>query len=177
LIAAGGAFQPVLTELVFGPAADDWILGGHMLLSGADERRRNFMSGLGKTLACAVSVVGVAGALAVLAGATTRGPNGQIAFKQALGHPSRLAIVKPDGAPFLQLPRTKQVTDDDPDWSPDASTIAFTRCPLANGPCQVAAMRPNGTGLKRLGPLGDDRAYPAWVRGFKISMRAHAAAR
>ena len=120
------------------------------------------MSGLGKMLACAVSAVGVAGALAVLASATTRGPNGQIAFKQALGAPSRLAIVRPDGAPFLQLPRTKQVSDDDPDWSPNGSTIAFTRCPIKRGPCGVFTMGAAGTGLKRLGPASDDRAQPSW---------------
>jgi TolB protein len=125
------------------------------------------MSRLGKAAAGLLSAAGVAGALAVLAHATTPGDNGQIVFMQALGHPSRLAIAKPDGRGVRQLPRTKQVSDDYPDWSPDGSTIAFTRCPLANGSCGIFTMRSDGTRVKRLGPPGDDRALPAWAPNGK----------
>jgi Tol biopolymer transport system component len=102
-----------------------------------------------------------AGAVVVVAHATKSGANGQIVFKLALGSPSRLAVVTAHGK-LRQLPRTKQVSDDDPDWSPNGSTIAFTRCPLTNGPCAVYVMSANGTGVRRLGPAGDDRAQPAW---------------
>jgi TolB protein len=125
------------------------------------------MRRLDTAVATAVSTAGLAGALAVLAHATASGPNGQIAFKQALGSPSRLAIVTPDRTGMRQLPRTKQVSDDNPDWSPNGSTIAFDRCPLANGPCGVFTMRPDGTGVKRLGPPGDDRVHPAWAPNGK----------
>jgi Tol biopolymer transport system component len=104
----------------------------------------------------------VAGALAVLAQATTSGQNGRIVFKMALGSPSRLAVVGADGKALQKLPRTKQVSDDDPDWSPDGRTIAFSRCPVQDGPCNVFAMPAGGAAAKRLGPAGDDRAQPAW---------------
>ena len=109
-----------------------------------------------------VLATALAAAVAVVAHATAPAKNGTIVFKQALGPPSRLAVVNADGTGFRQLPRTKQVSDDDPDWSPNGLTIAFTRCPLQNGPCLVYAMRPSGTGLHRVGPTSDDRAFPSW---------------
>ena len=91
------------------------------------------------------------------------GRNGQIAFKRALGSPSYLVTMRADGSEVRSLPRTKQVSDDEPDWSPDGSRVAFTRCPLAPGPCNVYQLRPDGTGLKRLGPAGDDRGSAVWA--------------
>jgi Tol biopolymer transport system component len=103
-----------------------------------------------RTAATVTCVVAVAAVVAVVAQATSKGTNGEI------------AVVGADGTGFRQLPRTKQMADDDPDWSPNGSTIAFTRCPLRNGPCHAMAMRPDGTGLRRLGPASDDRAFPSW---------------
>lgn len=120
------------------------------------------MSGPGNRAVVVVLVTAVAALVAVAARATPPGTNGRIVFKQALGPASRLAVVKADGTGLLQLPRTKQVTDDDPDWSPNGSRIAFTRCPLKNGKCYVYAVRPDGTGLHRLGPATDDRTFPSW---------------
>ncbi len=55
-------------------------------------------------VATTVLVVVVAGAGAVLAHATVPGRNGQIDFRMALGQPSRLAIVNPDGTDLRKLP-------------------------------------------------------------------------
>lgn len=120
------------------------------------------MIGLRKA-AAVVAAAAVASTGAVVAHATAPGKNGEIAFKLALGAPSRLGVVNADGSGLRKLPRTKQVSDDDPDWSPSGSTIAFTRCPLGNGRCHVDAMRPDGSGLKQLGPANDDRAFPSWA--------------
>jgi TolB protein len=115
-----------------------------------------------KTAAGGVAAATVATIVAVLAQATAAGSTGVIVFKQALGPPSRLAIVNTDGSGFRQLPRTKQVADDDPNWSPNGATIAFTRCQLKANRCDVYAIRPNGSGLRHLGPASDDRSYPSW---------------
>ena len=120
------------------------------------------MTRLRKALFSLVLTAALAAAVAVVAHATAPAKNGTIVFKQALGAPSRLALVNADGSSFRQLPRTKQVSDDDPDWSPNGLTLAFTRCPLRNGKCHVYAIRPNGGGLHRLGPASDDRAFPSW---------------
>jgi TolB protein len=120
------------------------------------------MTRLRKALFGFVLAAALAAAAAVVANATSAAKNGPIVFKDALGAPSRLAVVNPDGTSLQLLPRTKQVSDDDPSWSPSGSTIAFTRCPLRDGKCHVYAIHPNGTGLHRLGPASDDRAFPSW---------------
>jgi TolB protein len=111
-----------------------------------------------------VLVAVVAGVGAVLAHATVPGKNGKIVFRVALGNPARLAIVNADGTGERRLTRTKYVNDGNPDWSPDGSKIAFERCAVKGaGGCAIFAIRPAGSGLKRLGPRGDDRARPAWA--------------
>ena len=120
------------------------------------------MTGPTRGAATVLVVTALATIAAVVAHATAPAKNGTIVFKDALGAPSRLAIVAANGTGLTLLPRTKQVTDDDPDWSPDGSTIAFTRCPLRNGACHVYAMRSSGTGLHRVGPASDDRTFPSW---------------
>jgi len=115
-----------------------------------------------RAIGAVAAAAGLAGAVAVLAQATPSGRNGQIAFKMALGSPSRLAVVTADGKALQKLPKTKQVSDDDPDWSPDGGRIAFTRCPVRDGRCHVYAMRARGSAATRLGPANDDRAQPAW---------------
>lgn len=107
------------------------------------------------------------GADVVRAHATVPGENGQIVFRKALGHPGRLAVVSADGTGYRRLPRARGVNDGNPDWSRDGSTIVFDRCPLKAGTCAVYTTRPDGTGLKRLGPAGDDRAHPAWAPSGK----------
>ena len=110
----------------------------------------------------ALVCITVAGVATVLAHATVPGKNGQIVFRKALGQPGRLAIVNADGTGYRMLPRAKGVNDNNPDWSRDGSTIVFERCPLRGGNCVIFSIRPSGSGLRRLGPAGDDRAHAAW---------------
>jgi TolB protein len=126
------------------------------------------------TFAAVLVVAVLAGADATTGQATPPGANGQIVFRQALGSPARLAIVNADGKTFRQLPRTRQVDDGDPDWSPNGSKIAFQRCPLQGGHCSILTMSPSGTGVVRLGPANDDRAQPAWSpNGKSIAYARH----
>ena len=118
--------------------------------------------------ATAVLLAGAACCAAVVAHATVPGKNGKIVFRVALGQPARLAIVNADGTGERRLTDTKGVEDGQPDWSPDGSKIAFHRCVLKGaGGCAIFTIRPTGTGLKRLGPGGDDRAMPAWAPNGK----------
>ena len=113
---------------------------------------------LGLGAAC-LAAVGVVGAAAVRAHATVPDTNGKIVFRMALGHPARLAVVNADGTGLRKLPHPPGVNDAHPDWSPDGSRIAFSRCRQR---CAIFVIRPTGTGLRRIGPSGDDRAIPAW---------------
>jgi TolB protein len=103
----------------------------------------------------AVSALGLVAALATAgpAVATTPGEDGRIAFK------GYLDADRSTGAIFTTLPRggrPSQITfpglgtvDDQPDWSPDGSLIAFRRC-APDAPCAIYTVRPNGTNLHRL---------------------------
>jgi Tol biopolymer transport system component len=111
-------------------------------------------------LATIVLVAVVAGATAVLAHATVPGKNGGIVFVGP--SPNRLWVINPDGTGLRKLTVTKgpRLNDENPDWSPNGSKIAFQRCERL---CHVWTINSNGTGLKRLGPAGDERAMPAWA--------------
>lgn len=87
------------------------------------------------------------------ASATTRGDNGRIAFKRYL------SADKSTGAIFTIRPggtRTRQITfpsvgtvDDQPDWSPNGTLIAFRRC-APDTVCAIYTVRADGTHLHRL---------------------------
>jgi TolB protein len=92
-------------------------------------------------------------AVAAPASATTPGKNGRIAFKGYLdadNSTGAIFTIRPDGS------RARQITfpdvgtvDDQPDWSPDGSLIAFRRC-VPDTVCASYTVRPNGTHLRRL---------------------------
>ncbi len=87
------------------------------------------------------------------ASATTPGANGRIAFK------GYLDADRSTGALFTMTPSGKHVrqvtspasgtVDDQPDWAPDGSLIAFRRC-APDTVCAIYTIRPDGTGLRRL---------------------------
>lgn len=106
----------------------------------------------------------VAGAVAALAQATVPGKNGQIVYR----HFKSLFVVNSDGSGERKLTSpVGQSEDGQPDWSPDGSRIAFQRC---TNDCSVWTITLSGTGLRRLGTRGDDRAEPAWApNGRQIS--------
>jgi Tol biopolymer transport system component len=114
-------------------------------------------------LVIALATAATAAVTAVPAGGTTPGRNGAIAYS----HFPRLWVVNPDGTGERKLPHLPQSSDDNPDWSPDGSTIAFDRCATR---CEVWTIKSDGTGARRLGPNClrrtdpgcRDRATPAW---------------
>src|SRR5215212_6959363 len=95
-------------------------------------------------LALAVSATATAAALA-----TPPGPNGQIAFRRWLNDEnsrSALYTMNPDGTGVRRIvPPAKGGHDDQPDWSPDGSRIAFTRCPNEK-PCRLMIVNADGSG-------------------------------
>ena len=111
----------------------------------------------------------VMSALAALpAQGTAPGKNGQIAFQHA---GKSLWLINPDGTGERQLTDFKGAEDENPDWSPNGSTIAFDRC---SSHCEIWTVKADGTASKRLGPnclhkAGDciDRAVPAWAPNGK----------
>jgi TolB protein len=117
-----------------------------------------------RMLLTAFLAVVVAGLVALPAAGTTRGKNGPILWSRF----PRLWIVKPDGTGARKLPHLPGTEDDNPDWSPDGTRIAFERCSQTN--CEVWTARADGTHAKRLGPncldrpdsACEDRGAPAW---------------
>jgi TolB protein len=92
-------------------------------------------------------------AVAAPASATTPGDNGRIAFKGYLDadrSTGAIFTIRPDGTRVRQItfPAVGTV-DDQPDWSPNGSLIAFRRC-APDTVCAIYTVRPNGTHLRRL---------------------------
>ena len=107
-----------------------------------------------------ITVVGAVAAIGVAAGlaqATVPGKNGQIVYRNF----KSLFVVNHDGTGERKLTRPPRGwVDDQPDWSPDGSKVAFQRC---TDSCYVWTVTASGAGVRRLGPAGDDRAEPAWA--------------
>jgi TolB protein len=111
----------------------------------------------------AFAVAGSAALVALPARGTAPGRNGAIAYS----HFPRLWVVNPDGTGERKLPHLPRSSDDNPDWSPDGSTIAFDRCGTK---CEVWTNKRDGPGPRRLGPnclrrtdaACHDRGTPAW---------------
>ncbi len=87
------------------------------------------------------------------AAATPPGHNGRIAFKRYLDadrSTGAIFTIRPDGAGVSQItfPAVGTV-DDQPDWSPNGSLIAFRRC-APDTVCAIYTVRRNGTHLHRL---------------------------
>jgi len=108
----------------------------------------------------AVKVFGVLALVCALsattpASATTPGDNGRIAFKGYLDSDrstGAIFTIRPDGTHARQITSPPAGTaDDQPDWAPDGSLIAFRRC-LPDVPCAIYTVRPDGTRLRSLSP-------------------------
>src|SRR5919201_2010501 len=111
-----------------------------------------------RTVAVALAAASVALAFAVAPSqATYHGKNGRIAFRRYFDNNhqrSAIYTINIDGSAEQRITHDpKGSFDDQPDWSPDGSLIAFTRCPVNVGACAVYVMHANGTGLKRLSPV------------------------
>jgi len=87
--------------------------------------------------------------------ATAPGKNGRIAFRRYFNDDQTWGAVftmNADGSGVRQVthPR-KGVVDDQPDWAPEGSLIAFSRCAKKpEGPCAIYTVHPDGSGLTRV---------------------------
>lgn len=92
--------------------------------------------------------------VATAADATMPGQNGRIAFRRYFNDAhtsSGIFTIEADGSGEQNVTRAPAgYFDDQPDWAPDGSLLAFTRCPAGNGPCAVYTVAPDGSGLRRL---------------------------
>src|SRR5215212_918466 len=92
-------------------------------------------------------------AMAAPASATTPGDNGRIAFKGYLDadrSTGAIFTIRPDGTRLRQVTFPAAGTiDDQPDWSPNGSLIAFRRC-VPDTVCAIYIVQPNGTHVRRL---------------------------
>jgi Tol biopolymer transport system component len=102
------------------------------------------------TLVLAITVV-----VATPAAATPPGTNGRIAFKGYLDadrSTGAIFTVRPNGTSVHQVTWPDPgIVDDQPDWSPDGSLIAFRRC-APDTVCAIYTVRSDGSHLRRLSP-------------------------
>ena len=108
--------------------------------------------------AAVVSVVALlAGAVAPAVGGESR--NGRIVFQAQAGAHRQLFTINPDGTGLRQV--TRLAGAEQPDWSPDGSTIAFD-APTAGG-TRLFTVRPDGSGARAV-PLaaGGSSGAPAF---------------
>ena len=97
----------------------------------------------------AVGFVALAATCAALA--TTRGPNGLIAYAEE-SSPEHFQIytISPDGTGRRQI--THALSAQNPDWSPDGKHIVFELEAADNA--GVATMSPDGSAVRKLTPKG-----------------------
>ena len=103
-------------------------------------------------------------------------PAGRIAFRRYLNSPqTRGAVftINPDGTGEQQVTHPFDgIVDDQPDWSPDGTRIAFERCPQQQ-PCSVWIVNADGSHPAKvrvrckLGPICD-ASGPAWAPGGRL---------
>src|SRR3954465_9358579 len=88
-------------------------------------------------------------------GAAVRGSNGDIAFRRYLNadrSTGAIFTIGQNGRNERQVTRPPAKTvDDQPDWAPDGSLLAFIRCP-SRGSCAVYTVHPDGAKLTRISP-------------------------
>jgi TolB protein len=96
--------------------------------------------------------------VALPAEATAPGDNGRIAFRRFVEGVPTIFTIRPDGSGERQVATPPAGgADDFPDYASDGSFVAWTRCVEF---CSIMVARPDGSGLRRIGPEGtleDDR--------------------
>jgi TolB protein len=93
--------------------------------------------------------------VALPAEATAPGDNGRIAFRRfvAPDNVPTIFTIRPDGTGERRVATPPPGAGDDfPDYAPDGSFVAWRRCADL---CSIMAARPDGSGLRRIGPDGD----------------------
>jgi Tol biopolymer transport system component len=110
---------------------------------------------------CALAFMGVG---ATLAGATSPGTNGSLAYDAKIGKRYQLFTSKPDGSARRQLTHFADSDSVWAAWSPSGNQIAFERDVykgvfIARG--LIYTMNADGTGLRSLTPTGLN-GRPSW---------------
>jgi Tol biopolymer transport system component len=86
----------------------------------------------------------------------------RIVFIRQVGPDSEIFTMKLDGSGVRRLTDNNQyLQEDDPDWAPDGSRIAFQRWE-SGGTGDIFTIKPNGSGIKRLTDHGADDEEPAF---------------
>jgi Tol biopolymer transport system component len=67
--------------------------------------------------------------------------------------PMQIWMMNADGSNRNKVLNDPEFNDNDPSLSPDGTTIAFERCPLNSGGCELFQMQVDGTGMKALIPF------------------------
>lgn len=107
----------------------------------------------------------VALSAAATAVATAPSANGKIAFRRYFNDDKTWGAVftmSANGANQIQITHPVRGTfDDQPDWAPNGSAIAFTRCPRDPYACVIYTAAPDGGQLRRLSPCPPGGKVPA----------------
>jgi Tol biopolymer transport system component len=107
-----------------------------------------------KKLAASLAALVAIGVVAVAVSQATTAKNGRIAFRRYFDNAhtwGAIFTINPDGTGERQVTHPpKGDVDAPPRWAPNASLIAFTRCP--KGTCAIYTVRPDGSHLTRLSP-------------------------
>ena len=115
----------------------------------------------------AVILVVTAGSIAAAtAGATSPGANGPIVYSHPISSGRHhttfvISVLNSDGSADHQLTRPPAGSlDEEPDFSPDGSKVAFQRCAPLPSRCAIYTIGADGRGARRIGP-GCERKPPA----------------
>jgi TolB protein len=86
--------------------------------------------------------------------------------------------ISPDGTGLARITNTPEVHEENPDWSPDGSRLAYDSCAAPSYPCpgsanyDVFTIDPDGTGEVRLTTDTGIDANPSWSPdGTQIAFR------
>jgi TolB protein len=109
-----------------------------------------------------LALVAGAAALAVPAGATHPGTNGNLLFERPTQDGANLFSVAPDGSGLTRLTNRKGI-EGDASWSPNGSKIAFVCVKNPEtGPVEICVINADGSGFQRLTRHRGFSIAPAW---------------
>ena len=133
-----------------------WALSTGIVLYRAEQRAARRRLGSAAAAGLALLAVAAVCSSAVASSTTAPGRDGSIAFRRYLDDQQTWGAVftiAPDGTHARQITHPQRgIVDDQPDWAPDGSAVAFTRCP-PNSLCHVWTVNSDGTGVAPVGPV------------------------
>jgi Tol biopolymer transport system component len=109
-----------------------------------------------------VGLAPITGAFLAPAAHAATGPGGRIVFsaEDEFGGLD-LFIVNPDGTDLTNITNTPDVSESDPQWSPDGARIAFVSAPTTGGN-DIWIMNPDGTGATGVTNTPEEEWAPDW---------------